>query len=61
MHKIQFPLTLLRYLTDPVTVFKGKLKRMAPFLFAHPATDYSFVLLSMVQEFIRVWKNMLFY
>ena len=47
---------------DPLAVFKEKLKRAAPFLFAHPVNRlYSLAQLSMVQECIGVWKNMLLY
>ena len=36
-----------------------QLNRAAPFIFAHRVNRlYSFVQLSMVQEFIGVWKNM---
>jgi len=36
-----------------------QLNRAAPFIFAHHVNRlYSFVQLSMVQEFIGVWKNM---
>ena len=38
---------------DPLAVLNGKLKTAAPFLFAHPVNRfYSFVQLSIVQEFI---------
>jgi len=66
INKIRFPPRprwgSLQRSPDPLAVFKGKLKTAAPFLFAHPVNRlYSFVQLSMVREFIGVWKNMLFY